>query len=107
MPGQSSHSVIGASDVALPTRVIALATDESVPLYETASDNWAMSTSNPDGFYALVQADTSIHERGWNAKMAAQAYVHEDVFAIGGRCGGGAFTEGLSSAPLGTSIFST
>ena len=63
-----------AAAPALPTRVVVVRTPPAVPLYETAADNWAMSATSPSGFYLLMQADTRLHEHGWNAKMASLAY---------------------------------
>lgn len=97
LAARALSSAVSVASFTLPMRIVVMATEASRPLYETASDNWAMSTSNPSSFYALIQADTLLHEHGWNTKMAALAYAHREVFAIGGRCGGDSTPNGNAS----------
>lgn len=70
----------------------------TTPLFETVADNFAMSTTNPGAFYALVQSDAIILEAGWNLRLASALNAHSDLLGVSGRCSVAFVPHGASSS---------
>jgi hypothetical protein len=74
----------------LLTRVVVF--EAVTDMFETAADNLAMSSTSPNGFYILVQADTLIYQHGWNVHMSLPLRLNSILLGVSGRCGH-AFSE--------------
>ncbi len=70
--------------LSIPVRILVVRAP--TPLFETLSDNLAMSATSPSGYYALVQSDLVVLEVGWNQALARPLRRYPDLVGTSGRC---------------------